>query len=113
VLRMNLSRFIVFGAMLMICSCSTTPIIGSLSPQAGKRQAERDFAAGKPQIYLAGGFGSYEPGISPDQESLVAKLPRNPSMTGCTNPKAQDGDGYAKAYNQEIIVLLQSDHANK
>jgi len=110
---MNLSRFIIFGAMLMVCSCSTTPIFGSLSPQAGKRQAERDFAAGKPQIYRVGGFASFEPGITPEQETLVTKLPHNTSMTGCTNPKAQDGVGYAKAYNQEIVVLLQSDHANK
>jgi hypothetical protein len=110
---MNFSRFIIFGPMLLICSCSTTPIIGSLSPQAGKKQAERDFAAGKPQICRVGGFTSFEPGISPDQESLVSKLPRNTSMTGCDNPSAQDGVGYAKSYNQEIIVLLQSDHANK
>ena len=109
---MNLLRFIFIVAILTACSCSTTPIVGSLSPQAGKRQAERDFAAGNPQIYKAGGYASFEPGISSDQESLVAKLPRNTSLTGCTNPKAQDSVGYAKAYNQEIIVLLQSDHAH-
>ena len=109
---MNLLRFTFIAAMLTVCSCSTTPIVGSLSTHAGKRQAEQDFAAGNPQIYVAGGYASFEPGIADDQKALVAKLPRNTSMTGCTNPKAQDSVGYAKAYNQEIIVLLQSDHAH-
>lgn len=103
--------FIAFiAAMLALCSCSSTPFIGSLSPQAGKRQAQRDFSAGKPKIYEAGGFATYEPGIEENQKALVAKLPRDSSLAGDANNKALHSDGYATAYNKEIIFLMKSGH---
>jgi len=95
---------------LIFCSCSSTPFVGSLSPQAAKRQAQRDFAAGKPEIYKAGGYASFEPGIEESQKPLVAKLPRDSRLVGCTNPNVQYSEGYATAYNKEIIFLMKDGH---
>ena len=82
----------------------------NLSPGAGARQAQLDFAAGKPKVYEAGGYAVFEPGIKDDQRALVAKLPRDGSLAGCTNPKVQYSMGFATAYNQQIVSLLQSQH---
>src|SRR5262245_51355792 len=86
----------------LFCSCASTPFVGGLSPQAARQQARRDFADGTPKIYRAGGRGSYEPGIPETQRHLVAGLPRDSSLVGCTIPRVQYSAGFATAYNQEI-----------
>src|SRR4030095_993084 len=90
----------------LLCSCASMPLIGELSPQAARQQARRDFAAGAPKIYRAGGRASFEPGITETQRHLVAGLPRDSSLVGCTNPRVQYSAAFATAYNQEIISLL-------
>lgn len=99
------------AAATILCSCASTPFVGDLSPQAARRQAQRDFTAGAPKIYAAGGFAVFEPGIADKDKTLVAKLPRNGRFAGCTNPKVRYSVGYATAYNQEIISLLRRGHA--
>jgi hypothetical protein len=94
-------------AAAILCSCVSTPLVGSLSPQAARREAERDFTAGTPKIYIAGGFAVFEPGIPDNDKAFVAKLPRDGSLAGCTNPKVQYSVGYATAYNKEIISLIR------
>ena len=81
------------------------------SPVSAKAQAGKDFAAGKPRIFLAGGYAAFEPGIADNEHGLVAKLPRDESLTGCTNPLVQWSEGYATAYNREIIRLLEAAQA--
>jgi hypothetical protein len=83
-----------------------------LTPNAARQQARQDFAAGRPQIYSAGGYAIIEPGITDAQKAAVAALPRNGSLAGCTNPKVRYSIGFATAYNHEIIVLLQNRHAH-
>lgn len=98
--------------LLMFVSCSSASNGSSgrpdFSPEAGARQARLDFAAGKPKVYEAGGYAVFEPGITVDQKALVAKLPRDGSLTGCTNPNVQYSIAFAAAYNQQIVSLLQS-----
>jgi len=103
---MNISRLALVAVLLILCSCSSVPIVGSLSPQTARRQAQRDFASGHSKLYEAGGYASYVPGIE-GYEALVAKLPRDASLAGCTNPKVGYSDGFATAYNKEIVLLLQ------
>jgi hypothetical protein len=105
-------RILALIVGLMFVSCSSVPKAkggsSSLSPADGVRQAQLDFAAGKPKIYEAGGYAVFEPGIKDGQKALVAKLPRDGSLAGCTNPKVQYSIGFATAYNQQIVSLLLS-----
>jgi hypothetical protein len=94
-------------AALVAGSCAGTPIVGEFSPQAAQRQAQKDFAAGTPKIYLAGGIAAYEPGIGDSEKALVAKLPRDGDLAGCTNPHAPYAVSYATAYNREMVSLLR------
>ncbi|MEQ1752013.1 MAG: hypothetical protein ABL974_21510 [Prosthecobacter sp.] len=107
---MKIAHLALAVGLLMFVSCSSvfngTSRPSSLSPEAGKRQAQRDFAAGKPKVYEAGGYAVFVPGITDDQKALVAKLPRDVSLAGCTNPKVQYSMGFATAYNQQIVSLL-------
>ncbi len=79
--------------------------------EAAREQARRDFAAGKPKIYEAGGDAIYEdiyePGISDNQRHLVARFPRDGSLTGCANSRVGYARSFATAYNQEIVSLVQ------
>jgi len=104
---MKVCQFALLTSAALLCSCASTPFIGELSPQAARRQADRDFAAGVPKIYRAGGFAVSEPGILESQKHLVAQLPRDGSLSGCTNPRAPYAEGFVTAYNQEIVSLLQ------
>lgn len=98
------------AAVALLCSCAVTPVPGSLSPQSGRRDAQRDFAAGHPKIFLAGGRAAFEAGITDRDKALVAKLPRDGSLSGCTNPNGEYAVGYATAYNREVIALLRKTH---
>ena len=102
--------------MLMMGACSSLPRITDtptqFTPEAAKRRAQRDFVAGRPKIYSAGGYAIFEPGLTDNQRALVADLPRDGSLAGCTNPKVGYSIGFATAYNQEIVSLLRSHHAH-
>jgi len=93
--------------LTIFTACGATPEAGNLSAFAGTKQAERDFAAGHPKIYLTGGVVVYEPGVSDKDKDLVAKLPRDGSLSGCTNPRAPHAGPFVTAYNTEIILLLR------
>lgn len=103
----NIARSSLVTAAVILTSCSSIPYVGDLSPQAARIQAQRDYAAGHPQIYKWGGYAACEPGIEDDQKILVEHLPRNGSLAGCTNPKVRYSVGFATAYNQEIISLIR------
>ncbi len=107
--NMNHFTLILISFTTFLCSCSSTPIVGDLSPQSGSRQAQRDYTSGHPKIYEAGGYAVYEPGIPDDERTIVATLPRNGSLAGCTNPKVRYSVGYASAYNREILSLIKRD----
>lgn len=94
-------------ATAVFASSQAAPPVEDLSPKAARAQARRDFASGHPQIYKAGGFEIFEPGITEEQKKLVAHLPRNGSLAGCTNPKGLQAVEFATAYNQEIVILVQ------
>src|SRR5262245_19416210 len=98
---MNRSRLVLVFATTVLYACASTPFVGELSPQAARQQARRDFAVGAPKIYRAGGRASFEPGISERQRHLVAGLPRDSSLVGCTNPRVQYSASFATAYNRE------------
>ena len=99
-------------ALLALCSCQSPPepkaeAPSHLSVEAARNRAQKDFAAGKPVVFVAGGYASYEPGIAESQKPLVAGLPRNNSMAGCTNPLVSQSVSFATAYNKEMVRLLQ------
>jgi hypothetical protein len=102
-------RFVLLTAFAsLICSCASTPLIGSLSPQAAQREAHRDIQSGRMKIYLAGTIGTYEVGVDERDRALVAKLPRAKTLpVGCNHPEASAGIDYARAYNKEIIHYLR------
>lgn len=111
--RMNTMRFpLVTAAVFAIFlgACAAGPSASQYSPDAARKEARKDFQAGRPKIYLAGGIAVYEPGIAENEKGLVAKLPRDGSLAGCTNPKGPYSTGFATAYNAEIVTLLQKNH---
>ena len=106
------ARIIVAAVALLSCSCASTPLVGSLSPQAGERAAHRDIQSGHMRIFVAGTQFSSEVGVAPQDRPLVQKLPRDRSLPiGCTVPHASEAIGYARAYNRQIILYLRG-HAN-
>ena len=111
---MSITHLALITGLTMFVSCRSLPIGTSdspgLTPEAAMRQAQLDFAAGKPKIYEAGGYAVFEPGIKDGQKALVATLSRDGSLAGCTNPKVKYSIGYATAYNQQIVSLLQRQH---
>jgi hypothetical protein len=111
---MSITHLALITGLTMFVSCGSLPngTSGSsgLSPEVGMRQAQLDFTGGKPKIYEAGGYAVFEPGIKDEQKALVAKLPRDGSLAGCTNPKVKYSIGFATAYNQQIVSLLQRQH---
>lgn len=111
---MNITHLALITGLTMFVSCRSLPNgrrdSRGLSPETAMRQAQLDFAAGKPKIYEAGGYALFEPGIRCGQKALVAQLPRDRSLAGCTNPKVKYSIGYATAYNQQIVSLLQWQH---
>lgn len=111
---MRIIHLTLMVGLVIFVSCSSDSnrprVSSSLSPEAGSRQARLDFAAGKPKIYEAGGYAVLEPGMKDEQRALVARLPRDGSLAGCTNPKVQYSMGFATAYNQQMVSLLQSRH---
>ena len=94
-------------------ACSTRDTFQSPAPRAefsataARQQAQHDFAIGKPEIYSAGGYAVFEPGIQDNEKALVADLPINGRLAGCTNPLLMYSEEYATAYNQEIIALIK------
>ena len=95
--------------VLCLSACASTPLVGSLSPQAAERAAHRDIAAGHPHIYIAGTRGSSEVGVEAQDYALVARLPRDHSLPiGCTSAGASEAVGFARAYNREIVRYLRS-----
>jgi len=108
---MRHSTLILFLLPILLSSCTSVPVVGEFSPQAAKRQAQQDYARGHAKIYEAGGYATYEPGILNDQRIIVANLPRDGSLAGCTNPKVRDSVDFATAYNREIIFLMQHGRA--
>lgn len=99
------------ASVLLLGACRSSPEVSAtprrLTPAAARQLAHRDFDAGQPKIYCAGGIAVFEPGITESQKPLVAALPRDSSLAGCTNPKVGYSIGFATAYNQEIVSLLQ------
>jgi hypothetical protein len=108
---MKLSALTLALAAALLGACASTPLAGKLSPSAARQQAQADFAAGRPMIYSAGGIALFDPGIAPGDRALVAKLPRNGRLAGCTNPQVRYSVDYATAYNQEMIALLRKSRA--
>ena len=97
----------------LVPSCASTPVFGSLSPQAAAREAWNDIASGRMKLYRAGTEASYEVGVEPEDQELVRKLPRNDSLpSGCTNPNASAAVEYARAYNVRIVRYLRLHHSN-
>jgi len=99
-------------AAALAASCASTPIVGSLSPEAAAREAWRDIASGKMKLYRAGTLGSYEVGVEPEDQDLVRRLPRDNSLPqGCTDPNAGSAIEYARAYNVRIVRYLRLHHS--
>ena len=113
---MRLLFLLPLAGLLILGACSspprTTTAATNLTPEAAKQRAQRDFAAGRPKIYSAGGYAIFEPGITDRQRALVADLSRDGSLAGCTNPKVRYSISFATAYNQEIVSLLRGRHAH-
>jgi hypothetical protein len=101
----------LLAGLITIGGCSSPPETPDtpdrFTPEAARQRAQRDFAAGRPRIYSAGGRATFEPGITEDQRALVAQLPRDGSLAGCTNPKVRHSIPFATAYNRKIVTLLQ------
>lgn len=104
---MNLARVLLAVAVAFGVSCGSVPDAVRYSQEAAVSQAEEDFEAGKPRIYAAGGIAIFEPGVEDSQKALVARLPRDGSLAGCTNPKVGYSVDFARAYNRRIVELLQ------
>jgi hypothetical protein len=105
---MMLRSLLLSFCALSAVACSSVPLIGSLSPQAAQREADRDIASGHMKLYRAGTIASTEVGVAPEDRALVAKLPRDDRMShGCTDPDASAHIAYARAYNREIVHYLR------
>jgi hypothetical protein len=113
---MKLLYLLPLVGLLTLGACSSPPKTATaptnLKPEAARKRAQRDFAAGRPKVYSAGGYAIFEPGITERQRALVADLPRDGSLAGCTNPKVRYSISFATAYNQEIVSLLKGRHAH-
>jgi hypothetical protein len=105
--NMKNSTLVFIVLPILLSSCRSTPVVGELSPKAATRQAQQDYTRGHPKIYKAGGYVAYEPGILDNQQLLVANLPRDGSLAGCTNPNVRYSIDFATAYNREIVSLIQ------
>jgi hypothetical protein len=101
----------VFATALV--SCSFVPPASSLTPDAARLEAQRDFASGRMKIYLAGTIAAGSVGVDTQRDlTLVTALPRdNRPSRGCTDPDSQVHIAYARAYNREIVRLLRG-HPN-
>jgi hypothetical protein len=106
---MTLRSFLLVSFGALAVSCSSFPVVGSLSPQAAQREAHRDIQSGHMKLYLAGTIGVHTVGVEAADLALVKKLPRLDTLpSGCTNPQAGAGIDYARAYNREIVRYLRS-----
>lgn len=93
--------------VISLTACSTTPGLGSLSPEAARREARRDLASGHPRLYLAGTRGTSLVGVPQADLPLVRNLPVDSRLSlGCDDPLASAHLAYARAYNQEIVNSL-------
>lgn len=97
---------------LLAVSCSSVPLIGSLSPVAAQREAHGDIASGHMKIYIAGTRASGPVGVDSQDLALIRKLPRDQRLSkGCIDPDASAHIAYARAYNREIVRYLRG-HRN-
>jgi hypothetical protein len=104
----------LIAATLLFPSCASTPVFGSLSPQTAAREAWNDIASDRMKIYLVGAHATDEVGISPEDETLIRKLPRNHSLpSGPNDPNATAAIEYARAYNERIVRYLRMHHAGE
>ncbi len=99
---------------ILFTSCASTPVFGSLSPEAAAREAWNDIASDRMKIYLAGTRATSEVGVEPEDRELVRKVPRNRSLpSGCDDPNASAAVEYARAYNIRIVRYLRMHHAGE
>src|SRR5260370_32169997 len=105
-----LRSLLIISAIPLLMSCgASTPIVGSLSPQAARREAHRDIQSGHMKLYLAGTIGVWPVGAEDADPALVKKLPLVDTLpSGCTNPQAGAAIDYARAYDREIVRYLRS-----
>jgi len=104
-----MSRVLILFGIALLVGCSSVPIVGSLSPQAAQREADRDIASGRMKIYRAGTIASTEVGVALEDRGLIKRLPRDDRLSGgCTDPDASAHIAYATAYNREIVRYLRA-----
>ncbi len=79
---------------------------------AGRKDAERDIAAGHPRVALAGTEDGAQPlGVPDEALPLVARLRKIELPSGCTNPLAGEAMTYARAYNAVLVAYLRASGA--
>ena len=94
--------------ILLLCSCVSTSFHAGLTPEAAREEALRDLKAERPKLYLAGTRGVEEVGVPESDRARLAHLPRSQRLpAGCTDPRAKEAIGYARAYNEVIVRHLQ------
>src|SRR5260370_41343353 len=99
-----LRSLLIISAIPLLMSCgASTPIVGSLSPKAARREAHRDIQSGHMKLYLAGTIGVWPVGAEDADPALVKKLPLVDTLpSGCTNPQAGAAIDYARSEERRV-----------
>ena len=105
--------FLLSLLAVAICSCGSVAPPRDLSASAAERDAQRDIAAGRLQIYMAGGRASSAVGIPAGELHLVRELPRNTSLSlGCVDEHLREHIAYAEAYNRVVLHYVRTHRRN-